>query len=186
MPAPRYARGKSIWSRSRVALAPVARVVLWLVLSLVALAPAAHAQQSARSSFPPVELRVDAIDVRSTQWGTLHGGAGVNVPLGDYVRFEIDGAGGITKRDSMNHDSGRVDALARFLLDPFAETPLGLSIGGGLSVMFADGARTHEYLVLLVDLELPRVGSMVPALQFGLGGGARVGIIARAYRSRRR
>ena len=157
-----------------------------LMLSLIALAPAARAQQSARSSFPPLELRVDAINVRSAHEGTVHGGIGTNVPLGPYVRFEIDAAGGVTKRDSVDHRSGRVDALARFLVDPFRETTWGLSIGGGVSSMFAEGARTHEYLVVLVDVETPRIGALSPAVQIGLGGGARIGIIARPYRARER
>jgi hypothetical protein len=154
------------------------------VLSLLALTPTAHASAQrvvARSSVPPLELRVDAIDVRSSEHGTLQGGAGVNLPLGDYVRLEIDGAGGVTKRDSVQLASGRVDAIARFLLDPFAETRWGLSIGGGMSALVTE-SRAHEYLVVVVDLETPRVGPVVPAVQLGLGGGTRIGLIVRAYR----
>ena len=157
-----------------------------LLLSLIALAPAAGAQQVARSSLPPLELRVDAIDVRSPHSGTLQAGVGANLPLGSYVRLEIDGAGGVTRRDSIDYDSGRVDVLARFLLDPFAETPWGLSIGGGISAIFRDGARTHEYLVVIIDAEAPRIRSVVPTVQLGLGGGVRVGVIARAARARQR
>src|SRR3954471_20410356 len=112
---------------------PRSRVeILSLVLSLLALAPFARAaaQQAARRTPPPLELRADAIDVHSTTSGTFHGGAGVNVPLGYYVRLEIVGAGGVTRRDSTDGASGRVDALARFLLDPFNESSWGLSIGG--------------------------------------------------------
>jgi len=161
---------------------------LWLLVSLLALAPStrALAQQSSRSSFPPFELRADAIDVRSTRFGTYQGGIGTNLPLGSYVRFEIVGAGGITRRDSVTHNSARVDAIARFLLDPFAEADWGLSIGGGMSAMFEEGEPTREYLVVVVDLEAPRVAGIVPALQLGLGGGVRVGVVARAYRSGRR
>src|SRR4051794_1029843 len=103
-------------SRSRVE-------ILSLALSLLALAPIARAmaQQSVRRSWPPLELRVDAIDVKSVTSGTLHGGGGVNVPLGYYVRFEIDGSVGVTTRDSVEGTSGRIDALARFLFDPFNE-----------------------------------------------------------------
>jgi hypothetical protein len=106
---------------------------------------------------------------------------GINLPLGSYVRLEIDGAAGITRRDSIDHASGRVDAIARFLLDPFAETAWGLSIGGGMSAFVQQG-RMHEYLVVVVDLETPRIGPIVPAVQLGLGGGARFGLIGRAYR----
>jgi hypothetical protein len=155
------------------------------LLTFVA-ASSACAQQRAPSRFPPLELRIDAIDVRSPESGTLHGGIGTNIPLGYYVRLEFDGAGGVTRRDSVDHSSGRVDVLARFLLDPFAEARWGLSIGGGMSAMFADGARTHGYLVIVTDLEGPRVSGIVPALQIGLGGGVRVGVVARAYRSGQR
>jgi hypothetical protein len=158
-----------------------------LLLSLFALAPLSRAiAQSARSTFPPLELRVDAIDVRSVNAGTLHGGIGANVPLGPYVRLELDGAGGVTRRDSVDHNSARVDAIARFLLDPFNEAPWGFSIGGGVSAIFEAGAPGREYLVVVADLEAPRIGGVTPALQVGLGGGLRVGIVARAYRSGRR
>jgi len=151
-----------------------------------ALAPVAHAQQAARSVLPPLEVRADAIDPRSTSDATLQAGVGINVPLGLYVRLELDGAGGVTRRAGMDHHSGRGDAIARFLLDPFAESAWGLSIGGGMSALFADGARTREYLVVVADVEAPRVGSIVPAVQVGLGGGLRVGLVARTYRPGRR
>ena len=162
----------------------------WSLFALlcVSVAPAtrAMAQQSARQVFPPLELRVDAIDARSIENVTLHAGVGINVPLGSYVRLELDGAGGVTRRADANHHSGRADAITRFLLDPFAESPWGLSIGGGMSALIADGARTHAYLVVVADLEAPRVGGIVPALQVGLGGGLRVGLVARAHRAGRR
>jgi hypothetical protein len=159
-----------------------------IVSLLFALAPAhAGAQQIVRASAaPPVELRVDAIDPRSTRSGTVQGGIGVNVPFGYYVRLELVGGAGVTRRDSVNSSSGRVDALGRFLLDPFGESPWGLSIGGGMSVLFAAGARTRGYLVVVTDLEGPPVGSIVPALQMGLGGGFRAGIVLRGYHSGRR
>jgi hypothetical protein len=156
------------------------------VPAIVTLAPCAIAQAVARRSPPPLELRIDAIDVRSTTFGTLQAGVGTNVPLGYYVRLEIDGAGGATRRDTIDHASGRADVLARFLLDPFAESTWGFSIGGGMSAFFAEGSRGHGYLVVVADLEAPPVGAVVPALQLGLGGGFRVGIIARARQLGRR
>ena len=170
-------------ARSRFALDLILKPFLLL---LVALSSRAVAQSSTRSSFPPLELRVDAIDVRSVTSGTLQGGVGVNLPLGTYIRLELNGAGGVTRRDSIDHDSGRVDGIARFLLDPFNDAAWGLSIGGGMSAMFESGETTREYLVVVVDIEAPHVGPVTPALQLGLGGGVRVGLIARAYRSGRR
>jgi hypothetical protein len=162
--------------RSRVEL-------IRILISLLALSSRANAQQqTSRSSFPPLELRVDAINVSSASSGTLQGGVGANVPLGYYVRLELDGAGGVTRRDSVNHNSGRIDVLTRFLLDPFNDAPWGLSFGGGMSAMFERGTTTREYLVVVVDLETPHIGSVTPALQLGLGGGLRVGVVLRPYR----
>ena len=126
------------------------------------------------------------IDPRSTKDATLQGGVGVNLPLGSYARLELDGASGVTRRAAVDYHSGRGDAIVRFLLDPFSESAWGLSIGGGMSALFAEGARTHAYLVVVADVEAPRVGGMVPAVQIGLGGGLRVGLVARAYRPGRR
>jgi len=166
----------------------IRRARLTSLLALLGFAPAlpARAQQSARRVLPPLELRADAIDLRSTNDGTLQAGLGVNLPLGSYARLELDGAGGVTRRAATDHHSGRGDAIVRFLLDPFAESAWGLSIGGGMSALFAEGARTREYLVVVADLEAPRVGGVVPALQVGLGGGLRVGLVARGYRPGRR
>lgn len=144
------------------------------------------AQQMVRRSLPPLEFRVDAIDVRSIENGTLQGGAGANLPLGYYVRLEIDGAGGVTRIDNVNGNSGRVDALARFLLDPFAEATWGLSIGGGMSATFGQRLQPRQYLVVVTDLEMPRISGVVPALQVGLGGGVRIGLVARIGQSGRR
>ena len=156
------------------------------VVFVLAVVPCVHAQQAARRVLPPIELRADAIDPRSTRDATLQAGAGVNLPLGLYVRLEIDGAGGVTRRAGTDYHSGRGDAIARFLLDPFAESAWGFSIGGGMSALFAENARTREYLVVVADLEAPRIGSIIPAVQVGLGGGVRVGLVARAYRPGRR
>jgi hypothetical protein len=156
-----------------------------LLLALAAVD--AGAQQSTRASaLSPLEVRVDAIDPRSVHEATVQGGLGVNIPLGYYVRLELVGGAGITRRDTLDRNSARVDALGRFLLDPFGESPWGLSIGGGMSVAFAQRAATREYLVVVTDLEGPPIGAIVPAVQLGLGGGFRAGILLRGYRSGRR
>jgi hypothetical protein len=166
------------WTRAEVA-APL--------LSLVALAVAAscgHAQQAAR---PQPELRADVIDVRSTHEGTVQAGAGVGIPLGYYARFGIVAGGGITRRDDVQHGSGRIDLVVRFLLDPFREARWGLSIGAGMSVMYEAQEDWRELVLVAIDLESPAVHRrLVPALQLGLGGGARVGLIVRSYQQGRR
>jgi len=128
------------------------------------------------------EFRLDAIMSAAT---SAQVGAGVVMPLGTYVRFGIDAAGGATFRDGSARASGRVDAIARFLLDPFREAPFGLSLGGGLSLPYADGdKRVQPYLTAVIDIEARRRGSVTPALQFGLGGGARVGLVLRTSQPR--
>lgn len=158
-----------------------AKSIRFGVVASLALTPSARAaaQQTLRRSPLPLELRVDAIDIRSVENGTVHAGLGANLPMGDYARLEMDGAGGVTRIDGVNGNSGRVDVLARFLLDPFAESRLGLSIGGGMSALFGERLRPRQYLVVLTDLEMPRIGGIVPALQIGLGGGVRIGLVAR-------
>lgn len=136
-----------------------------------------HAVRAQRT--PPVspELRVDAIVARSP---SLQAGAGLEIPAGIYVRIAVDGAAGATWRDRTTAASGRVDAVARFLLDPFREIPVGISFGGGVSVPVGApmGARSPQ-LTLVADIEGGVHNGFAPALQFGLGGGARIGVVLR-------
>jgi hypothetical protein len=128
---------------------------------------------------PPVyaEYRADVIVARAV---ATQAGAGAVVPLGVYVRLGVDGAAGATWHDGAAHASGRVDAISRFLLDPYREAPFGLSLGGGVSVPYAIGdRRVRPYLTAVIDVEGRSHGPFTPALQIGLGGGARVGFVLR-------
>src|SRR5436305_909242 len=44
----------------------------------------------------------------------------------------------------------------------------------------AGGPHWRPYLAFLFDLELEQSGGMTPAIQFGLGGGARFGVVLRS------
>ena len=128
------------------------------------------------------ELRADAIVGRST---SAEAGAGLVVPLDVYTRLGVDGAVGAAWRGDATHAAGRVDAVVRFLLDPFREAPLGLSLGGGLSVPYVAGdVHIRPYLTGVIDLEGRMRGRVTPALQVGLGGGARVGVVLRTSSAR--
>jgi len=128
------------------------------------------------------EFRLDAIFARAT---SIQGGVGGVIPLGTYVRLGIDAAGGPTVGDESSRASGRVDAIGRFLLDPFREAPVGVSVGGGLSLQYVDGdKRVRPYLTAVVDIEGRRRGAITPALQVGLGGGTRVGVVLRTSQPR--
>jgi hypothetical protein len=111
-------------------------------------------------------------------------GGGAQVPLGYYVRLGVTGAAGVTSRDGDSVASGRVDVIARYLLDPFREVAWTPSFGGGLTVRYDDGdARPRTYLAVVLDVEGPRIRrAFSPALQLGLGGGTRIGVALRATR----
>jgi len=167
-----------------------ARATLVALTVLAPLAPEARAlaQRGApRSSMRP-EVRVDYLGTRPH---AVHAGLGVNIPAGTYVRVGLVGAGGASWRDGRTGGSGRGDVIARFALDPFRERTWGLSAGGGVSVRYDgdafDGRRRWRALVaLLIDLEGPRAGGIVPAFALGLGGGVRIGAIIRSAAAERR
>jgi hypothetical protein len=143
----------------------------------------ARATADAQNQPPPyAEYRADGIFGRGT---SAQGGVGASIPLGIYVRLGIDAAAGAAWRDQTTRAAGRVDVIGRFLLDPFRETPVGLSFGGGVSVPYTDGgARVRPYLTVVIDVEGRMHGPVTPALQVGLGGGTRVGVVLRASKAR--
>jgi hypothetical protein len=142
---------------------------------LVGSAGTLDAQQQRIPTF--TEYRADVLVGRGT---AVEGGLGIVIPAGVYVRTSIDGAAGATWRDDSPHASGRVDIISRFLLDPFRETPVGVSLGGGVSVPYASGdRRVRPYLTAVVDVEGRRRSGITPAIQIGFGGGTRVGFVLR-------
>jgi hypothetical protein len=143
-------------------------------LALLLPSAAAAQQQPPR---PYVEYRADAIFARGT---AAQLGAGVVLPLGVYVRLGVDAAAGGTWRYGQTVASGRVDAIARFLLDPFRESRLGLSLGGGVSAPIGSEEPSQPpYLTTVLDVEWRRHRGTTPALEIGLGGGTRIGIVLR-------
>ena len=147
--------------------------VVFAALLLGSTATRLTAQQSP-SAYP--EFRADAILAKGS---TGQAGAGVVVPLGVYVRFGLDGAGGATWENGASSASARVDAIARFLLDPLRENGTAISIGGGLSAPIRKGGMKSPYLTTVVDVEGTSRGGITPAVEFGLGGGARIGVVLR-------
>lgn len=127
------------------------------------------------------ELRGDVMFGRQA---AVQLGVGVQIPAGYYVRVGVDGAVGVranaTNLSTQHPLDGRLDVLARFLLDPFRQTSYGLSLGGGMSLRAEQGDRVRPVLLVAVDLEGRRSKrGLVPAVQVGLGGGARIGIVLR-------
>jgi hypothetical protein len=124
-----------------------------------------------------VEARVDGIGPAPY---AMTAGAGLAVPFGYYVRGSGDVSWGVRDVGGAVRTEWRGDLLGRFLFDPFGEERWGLSVGGGLSI------RRVTYIALVADLEGPVVAGFRPAIQAGVGGGWRAGIILRrAVRGRR-
>ena len=154
-------------------------------LLLAALVGVGTRMAGAQAAAPPTvepELRVDAIFGHEP---AVQLGAGAQFALGYYVRLGVDGAVGVrTGAQSDSRLDGRVDVLTRFLLDPFRQSAYGLSVGGGLSVRAEPGDRARPYLLVAAELEGRRVqAGFSPALQVGLGGGVRVGMVLRRGRA---
>ena len=152
-----------------------------IALAVAGLPRHATAQRPAARVSP--EFRADVI---LGDRAAAHAGAGVQIPLGTYVRLGIMGAagrrldGGATRPPGGSAASGRADILARFLLDPSRQTAYGLSLGGGLGVRAESGDRVRPVLLVAMDLEGRRSGrGLVPAFQAGLGDGVRLGLVLR-------
>lgn len=145
------------------------------IVAIALLGGRSAAAQNDGRAYP--EFRADAILGAGSVFQLGAGGA---IALGYYARLALIGAAGVDRAPGGYMRSERADLLMRFLLDPFRETRWGLSSGGGISLRY-DAAHpvVRPYLVVLLDIEGPRRNGFSPALQIGLGGGARVGIAFR-------
>lgn len=136
-----------------------------------------------RTADPRIEGRVEVIAARHT---TIQAAAGFNMAAGNYVRWGLVAAVGATRRDDHTAATWRADAVVRFLLDPFRESPRGLYGLAGVSAM-DDGSRDVEPAILVgVGVEGRARGAVIPALELALGGGTRFAMVLRRTRPRRR
>ncbi len=159
--------------------------VRWVVraLSVAGLfagaAPALGAQDYV---FQPTVQWQGRADVASSARGSaLLLGGGANVPAGYYVRLGLDGVAGPILTGGTTRVAARVDLTARFLLDPFAEARVGWYAGGGVAASH-DGTDLTPYLTLLVGREGPTAGRWRSAVELGVGGGVRLGVVIRRTR----
>ena len=160
---------------------------------LVAYAPPLPAQQGPPT--PPLtnEVRVDA---RFSRFSTVEMGGSLIVPSGSYVRSSLTALGGYVWRQQRWMRESRYEATARFLLDPFRQSRLGVSAGGGIGFTNSGGIlsepnvlgdrtiKWRPYLAAILDLELRKTAGWTPAVQVGLGGGVRAGILLRSSTTR--
>jgi hypothetical protein len=138
-------------------------------LGMLTTARAAHAQ---RAMHIQPELRADGIFARTSEAQLA---AGVSVALGRYVRVELAAGGGSAFAQGRSVASGRLDAVARFLLDPDFTQRIGLYAGGGLGLRVARELAPREVLIVVLGAEGPAYRMLVPFVEAGYGGGARVG-----------
>lgn len=153
-----------------VRLASFAYCTVAAAIALATLPGPARAQRSAPPPRP--EVRADLIAARTS---VLEAGAGVNVALGRLLRLEFVGAAGSTLEERPRA-AGRVDAVLRFVLDPYAERRWGFYGGGGVSARFMRGEPGQGRLALVVGVEGRAARGIVPFAELGLGGGARIGL----------
>jgi len=152
---------------------PTSRMVASLVLSLLA-AGVAGAQE-ARRSVPRLLLRSDVFLARAD---AVQAAAGLTLPLGNYVRLDGVAGAGVEWSGGESRGSGRVDLVGRFLLDPFRQSRWSGYGGAGLSALHTE----HDwrgYMLAVVGVEGPGGRRFLPALEIGLGGGTRIGLVLR-------
>ena len=124
------------------------------------------------------EVRVDGIFARSNG---VEAALGVSVPAGIYVRMGLNAGVGAGEHGV----ESRADFISRFSLDPFRQSRWAPYGGAGLSGRFrspADGG-SKAYLLVFLGVEGPlpagKLSGWAPAVEVGLGGGTRVGLILR-------
>jgi len=153
------------------------KAMMLVALGLAGSWPVVTGAQVVQQEFQS-EIRLDAFFARS---GAVEAGYGFTFPAGLYVRPGLVAGIGAGRHGV----EGRTDLIARFSFDPFRQSRWAPYAGGGLSGRYRselDGG-TRAYLLLFIGVEGPlplgeRAG-WVPALEVGLGGGGRVGVILR-------
>jgi len=151
---------------------------LWCGPFLLALAPLAVAFGQVPEQAVQVEGRLDGIFARTAG---IEAGLGLSFPSGIYVRSGLVAGLGAGRHGV----EGRTDFVARFSLDPFRQSRWAPYAGGGVSGRYRSsldgGSRAYLLILLGVEGPLPRgrTGGWAPAVEVGLGGGARIAIVIR-------
>jgi hypothetical protein len=109
-------------------------------------------------------------------------GVGVNVRAGWYSRLGLAVSAGAQSIAGELRQTQRVDATARFLFDPFAESRRAFYAGAGLGALRTESGDVQGLLLGIVGVEGRTTGRIVPAVEITLGGGARLGVVLRSKR----
>jgi hypothetical protein len=142
--------------------------------------PVARADDGKHETVLP-ELRVDGFVGRAAG---VQLGTGVVLDAGFYTRLALLVAGGAERRPGGGvAGTGRAEAVVRFQTDPLRKSNPGVYFGGGLGIRHTASGPTRGVLVGLVGFEGSyRHSHLVPAVELGVGGGARVGVAVRRAR----
>jgi hypothetical protein len=153
------------------------RVMLIISLGLAGAPPVVGRAQIVQQKIQS-EGRLDAIFARSAG---VEAAYGFTVPVGIYVRSGLIAGVGAGRHGV----EGRTDFISRFSFDPFRQVRWAPYAGAGLSGRYRSkldgGSRAYLLVFLGVEGPLPlgELSGWVPAVEVGLGGGARVGLILR-------
>jgi hypothetical protein len=101
-------------------------------------------------------------------------GIGATMALGYYVRVNAGVGYELPMETGRTGDRWRAELIARATFDPFRQQRWALSIGGGLTQR-----RSNTYLAAIIDVEGPEIRGLLPALQLGVSGGVRAGLVVR-------
>ena len=162
------------------ALRAVAVVALCCGGAIAAMPARALAQSDSFKPAVQFEMRADLL---AGPPAGAQVGAGANVTAGSYIRIGADAALGASSRDGGAVASGRVDLVSRYLLDPFRQFRLGPYVGGGFTAQWDRRANWRGDLLVLIGVEGPVHAGWRTAVELGLGGGARLGVVLRRARS---
>jgi hypothetical protein len=162
---------------------PPARTAILLAGVLALAARGASAQRPSPGVQP--ELRLDALVARDP---AVQLGAGVGIAAGSYVRLSAVAAVGAARVRRQGGRRARGEHAARRSSRATCSIPSGSSSaactpGGGLGVRRDGGGDWDELLLLVAGVEgRPRRG-VAPAVELGVGGGVRLGVVLRRARA---
>jgi hypothetical protein len=142
-------------------------------------APAATQRDGRHETVLP-EVRVDAFAGRSVG---AQLGAGVALDAGFYTRLALLVAGGVERRPGgALVGAQRAEAVLRFHTDPLRKSSPGVYLGGGLGVRRGGSGPTRGVLLAGGGLVGAYGHHLAPAVELGVGGGARLGVALRRAR----
>lgn len=111
--------------------------------------------------------------------------AGLERDAGLYARLGLTAGVGASVTGN-GRAVGEIAATGRFLLDPLRQSSRGVYATGGLALRVERAARPRALVLAGLGVEGRPLGRIVPAVEAGVGGGARVSVVLRPVRPGRR